>query len=154
MQDALAAKLYRLPGNTWHSLNGWMKRQQEMWCEIGCKSNNQIMSIIKWEAAVFFPRAALGLLIAVLAAAPAVAKTSPMNRGRYLVEVACFCGICHNARDANGQMISGKESASGRVMQLQDVRVVLSNIPPGEFRAVTTNTVSYTHLTLPTICSV
>jgi len=97
------------------------------------------MSMIKWEAAVFFLRAALGLLIAVLAAAPAIAKTSPMNRGRYLVEVACFCGICHNARDANGQMISGKESASGRVMQLQDVRVVLSNIPPGEFRAVAPN---------------
>jgi cytochrome c553 len=82
----------------------------------------------------------LGILaVGIITAAPAVAQSNRVERGRYLVEVACFCGVCHNTRDANGQMIPGMELAGGRVLNLKDFRLVLSNIPPGDIRAIGSN---------------
>ena len=71
--------------------------------------------------------------------APAAGQPTSLERGRYLVETVAFCGVCHNSRDPNGQMIPGKELAGGRVMPLNEIRTVLSNIPPGDIRAVAPN---------------
>jgi hypothetical protein len=62
-----------------------------------------------------------------------------MERGRYLVETVAFCGVCHNARDADGRMRPGMEFAGGRVMSMNEVRTVLSDIPPGNISAVVPN---------------
>jgi mono/diheme cytochrome c family protein len=86
-----------------------------------------------------FLRATVCVLVGFMTTAPLTAQPSPIDRGRYLVEVVAFCGVCHNARDANGQMIPGKELAGGRVMALQDFRIILPNIPPGDFRAIAPN---------------
>ena len=86
---------------------------------------------------------AFRLLGAMIAAAcsmptPAGAET-PLERGRYLVETVAFCGVCHNTRTPDGQIIPGKELAGGRVMRMNEMRTVLSDIPPGEIRAVAPN---------------
>jgi cytochrome c553 len=67
------------------------------------------------------------------------AEPTPLERGRYLVETVAFCGICHNSRDANGQMIAGMELAGGRVMPQNELRLVLPDLPPGDIRAVAAN---------------
>ena len=70
---------------------------------------------------------------------PAAGQPTSLERGRYLVETVAFCGVCHNSRDPSGQMIPGMELAGGRVMPLNEMRTVLSNIPPGNIRAVVPN---------------
>ena len=55
------------------------------------------------------------------------------------METVAFCGVCHNTRGPNGQMIPGMELAGGRVMPLNEMRTVLSNIPAGDIRAVVPN---------------
>jgi len=67
------------------------------------------------------------------------AQDNPLERGRYLVETVMFCGVCHNTRGPDGQMIPGMELAGGRVMPLNEMRTVLSNLPPGDIRAVVPN---------------
>jgi mono/diheme cytochrome c family protein len=78
----------------------------------------------------------LGWLAATTATA---AQPNSLERGRYLVETVAFCGVCHNTRDADGRMRPGMELAGGRVMSMNEVRTVLSNIPPGSIRAVVPN---------------
>jgi mono/diheme cytochrome c family protein len=78
----------------------------------------------------------LGWLAATTATA---AQPNSLERGRYLVETVAFCGVCHNTRDADGRMRLGMELAGGRVMSMNEVRTVLSNIPPGNIRAVVPN---------------
>ena len=78
----------------------------------------------------------LGWLAATTATA---AQPNSLERGRYLVETVAFCGVCHNTRDADGRMRPGMELAGGRVMSMNEVRTVLSNIPPGDIRAVVPN---------------
>jgi hypothetical protein len=67
------------------------------------------------------------------------AQPNSLERGRYLVETVAFCGVCHNTRDADGRMRPGMELAGGRVMSMNEVRTVLSDIPPGDIRAVVPN---------------
>ena len=91
-------------------------------------------------AAVISLNAALWLLVAVcFALNPASAQEEPLERGRYLVETVAFCGICHNARGPDGRMVPGMELAGGRVMPQNELRLVLPDLPPGDFRAVVPN---------------
>jgi mono/diheme cytochrome c family protein len=83
--------------------------------------------------------AALCALTAALYSQPSAAQDNPLRRGRYLVETVAFCGVCHNTRSPDGQMIPGMELAGGRVMALNEMRTVLPNIPPGDIRAVVPN---------------
>ena len=55
------------------------------------------------------------------------------------METVAFCGVCHNTRGPNGQMIPGMELAGGRVMALNEMRTVLTDLPPGDIRAVVPN---------------
>jgi mono/diheme cytochrome c family protein len=70
---------------------------------------------------------------------PASAQEEPLERGRYLVETVAFCGICHNSRGPDGRMVPGMELAGGRVMPLNEWRLVLPDLPPGDIRAVAPN---------------
>ena len=79
------------------------------------------------------------VMAAVCMTRTALAQENPLERGRYLVETVAFCGVCHNSRGPNGQMIAGMELAGGRVMPLNEMRTVLSNVPPGDIRAVVPN---------------
>ena len=82
---------------------------------------------------------ALWALMAAVYSQPSAAQENSLERGRYLVETVAFCGVCHNSRDPNGQMIPGMELAGGRVMAMNEMRTVLPNIPPGDIRAVVPN---------------
>jgi cytochrome c553 len=82
---------------------------------------------------------ALSVLIVAACPHPSTAQESALERGRYLVETVAFCGVCHNTRDANRQMIPGMELAGGRVIALNDMRTVLPDVPPGDIRAVVPN---------------
>lgn len=75
----------------------------------------------------------------VAATTATAAQPNSLERGHYLVETVAFCGVCHNTRDADGRMRPGMELAGGRVMSMNEVRTVLSNIPPGNIRAVVPN---------------
>ena len=79
------------------------------------------------------------VLVTFLMPTLARAQSDPLERGRYLVETVAFCGVCHNARTPQGQIIPGKELSGGRVMSMNEMRIVLSDIPPGEIRAVVPN---------------
>ena len=78
-------------------------------------------------------------VLAILCSRSTLAQVNLLERGRYLVETVGFCGVCHNSRGPNGQMIPGMELAGGRVMSMNEMRTVLSNIPPGAIRAVVPN---------------
>jgi mono/diheme cytochrome c family protein len=53
-----------------------------------------------------------------------------MERGRYLVETAAACGLCHTTRGAEGQLLPGMKLAGGRVLIDRGFRAVASNITP------------------------
>jgi mono/diheme cytochrome c family protein len=53
-----------------------------------------------------------------------------MERGRYIVEIAAACGVCHTTRGAEGQLLPGMELAGGRVLIDRGFRAVASNITP------------------------
>jgi mono/diheme cytochrome c family protein len=53
-----------------------------------------------------------------------------VERGRYLVEVAAFCGACHAARGPKGEPLQGMELAGGRVIEDRGFRAVVPNITP------------------------
>ena len=82
--------------------------------------------------------AAVAVLLALSAArAPAQQQASPpqpdaalLERGRYLVEVAVFCGACHATRGPDGRVLPGMELAGGRVFQERGFRAVTPNITP------------------------
>jgi mono/diheme cytochrome c family protein len=52
------------------------------------------------------------------------------ERGRYLVEIAAFCGVCHTTRDNQGRMIPSMNLAGGRVIAERGFRAVVPNITP------------------------
>jgi mono/diheme cytochrome c family protein len=61
------------------------------------------------------------------------AQSSPqdpavMERGRYLVETAAFCGVCHTTRGPDGRLLSGMELAGGRILADRGFRAVAPNI--------------------------
>jgi mono/diheme cytochrome c family protein len=53
-----------------------------------------------------------------------------LERGRYLVETAAFCGVCHTTRGADGRLLPGMELAGGRVLAERGFRAVAPNITP------------------------
>jgi mono/diheme cytochrome c family protein len=60
------------------------------------------------------------------------AEVSPavMERGRYLVETAAFCGVCHTARGTDGRPMPGMELAGGRILAERGFRAAVPNITP------------------------
>jgi len=74
-------------------------------------------------------------VIMTLSAAGVRAQHSPqdpalLDRGRYLVETAAFCGACHTTRGSNGQLLPGMELAGGRVFAERGFHAVAPNITP------------------------
>ncbi len=61
---------------------------------------------------------------------PAPANPALIERGRYLVEVAVFCGACHATRGPDGAILPGMGLAGGRVMADRGFRAVVPNITP------------------------
>jgi len=51
-----------------------------------------------------------------------------LDRGRYLVEIAAACGICHNTPGPEGAPRGGMEQAGGRVFEERGFRAVAANI--------------------------
>jgi mono/diheme cytochrome c family protein len=72
--------------------------------------------------------------LVVLAAGAAPAQQAPssdptlLERGRYLVETAAFCGACHATRGPDGRVAPGMELAGGRVFDERGFRAVAPNI--------------------------
>jgi len=53
-----------------------------------------------------------------------------MERGRYVIEIAAACGICHTTRGADGQLLPNMKLAGGRVIADRGFRAVVPNITP------------------------
>ena len=53
-----------------------------------------------------------------------------MERGRYVIEIAAACGICHTTRGADGQLLPNMKLAGGRVIIDRGFRAVVPNITP------------------------
>ncbi|MDP9096608.1 MAG: cytochrome c [Pseudomonadota bacterium] len=80
-----------------------------------------------------------GLVTVALAAAMALLSlrsraqdAALLERGRYLVETAAFCGVCHATRGSDGRPVVGMELAGGRVLAERGFRAVAPNITPDE----------------------
>ena len=80
-------------------------------------------------------RHAVGIIVAAiisLIGVPAQAQQSQnsalLERGRYLVEDASACGLCHTPRGADGRAVPGKALSGGRVMANDQYRAVVPNI--------------------------
>jgi mono/diheme cytochrome c family protein len=72
---------------------------------------------------------AAALLTGLFVIAPAAAQ-SPVERGRYLVEVIGACGNCHSPKDAGGE-VAGKHMAGGfRIPEPEFGTAVTPNITP------------------------
>jgi mono/diheme cytochrome c family protein len=78
--------------------------------------------------------AAAAAILAALSASAQQAPSRPdpalLERGRYLVEVAAFCGACHATRGPDGRILPGMELAGGRVFEERGFRAVAPNITP------------------------
>ncbi len=81
--------------------------------------------------------AAATTALALLAAAAAQAQQTPpppdpglLERGRYLVEIAAACGLCHTTPGPGGASRPGMEQAGGRVFEERGFRAVAPNITP------------------------
>src|SRR5689334_12358499 len=61
---------------------------------------------------------------------PAPANPALIERGRYLVEVAVYCGACHATRGPDGAILPGMGLAGGRIMVERGFRAVVPNITP------------------------
>ena len=59
---------------------------------------------------------------------PATQNSALLERGRYLVEDASACGLCHTPRGADGRAVPGKALSGGRVMANDEYREVVPNI--------------------------
>ena len=53
-----------------------------------------------------------------------------MERGRYVIEIAAACGICHTTRGADGQLLPNMKLAGGRIIVDRGFRAVVPNITP------------------------
>ena len=75
---------------------------------------------------------ALTLLLSAAGARaqPVQADPAALERGRYLVETAAFCGVCHTTRSPEGRLQPGMELAGGRVFNERGFRAVAPNITP------------------------
>jgi mono/diheme cytochrome c family protein len=85
------------------------------------------------------PTALLALAVTATVSVPPsgaqVSQQSPqdaavMERGRYLVETAAFCGVCHTTRGADGRLLPGMELAGGRIFYERGFHAVVPNITP------------------------
>jgi mono/diheme cytochrome c family protein len=82
------------------------------------------------------PIAFLVVVTATLSLAPSnaqVSQQSPqdatvMERGRYVIEIAAACGICHTTRGADGQLLPNMKLAGGRIIVDRGFRAVVPNI--------------------------
>lgn len=78
--------------------------------------------------------AAIAACLALIVAAPPAKSTKDaekaalLERGRYLVETAAFCGACHATRGADGRPVPGGELSGGRVFAERGFRAVAPNI--------------------------
>jgi mono/diheme cytochrome c family protein len=53
-----------------------------------------------------------------------------MERGRYLIEIASACGVCHTTRGPDGQLLPDMKLAGGRILIDRGFRAVAANITP------------------------
>jgi mono/diheme cytochrome c family protein len=60
----------------------------------------------------------------------ALAQEGLVDRGRYLVEVTAFCGVCHTTRGPDNRMRPDMNLAGGRVLAERGFRAVVPNITP------------------------
>ena len=74
--------------------------------------------------------AALALAVACDAASAQSSRPDPtlLERGRYLIETAAACGVCHTTRGPQGQFLPGMELAGGRIFAERGFRAVAPNI--------------------------
>jgi hypothetical protein len=77
--------------------------------------------ILSGVAAVLALVVASGTASAQPGPAPRSANPAQLERGRYLVEIAAFCGACHTTRAPDGRLLPGMELAGGR--ELRGARV-------------------------------
>jgi mono/diheme cytochrome c family protein len=72
------------------------------------------------------------LVAGVVIAAPGRASAEPglLERGRYLGEVAVYCGACHNGVGPDRRPVPGMELAGGRVFEERGFRAIAPNITP------------------------
>jgi mono/diheme cytochrome c family protein len=61
---------------------------------------------------------------------PSPQDATVMERGRYVIEIAAACGICHTTRGADGQLLPNMKLAGGRVIVDRGFRGVVPNITP------------------------
>jgi len=74
--------------------------------------------------------AAVPLLSSQAQAQQAFQDPTVLERGRYLVETAAFCGLCHTTRGVEGRLLPGMELAGGRILAERGFRAVAPNITP------------------------
>ena len=65
----------------------------------------------------------------------AAAQPNSLERGRYLVEIVAFCGVCHATKGPDGQTPRGMELAGGRVIIMNEFRTLIPNLPPPQTHA-------------------
>jgi mono/diheme cytochrome c family protein len=78
------------------------------------------------------------VVVTAILSAPSSAQVSQqspqdatvMERGRYVIEIAAACGICHTTRGADGQLLPNMKLAGGRVIGDRGFRAVVPNITP------------------------
>jgi mono/diheme cytochrome c family protein len=87
-------------------------------------------TILAGVAAVLALVVASGTASAQPGPAPRSADPAQLERGRYLVEIAAFCGACHTTRAPDGRLLSGMELAGGRIFEERGFRAVAPNITP------------------------
>lgn len=83
---------------------------------------------VAFRHAVGIIMAAIISLIGVPAQAQQSQNSALLERGRYLVEDASACGLCHTPRGADGRAVPGKALSGGRVMANDQYRAVVPNI--------------------------
>jgi mono/diheme cytochrome c family protein len=57
----------------------------------------------------------IAVVLLAVGTASAIAQTSALERGRYLVTAVMACGNCHTPKDADGRPVAGRELAGGGV---------------------------------------
>ena len=76
------------------------------------------------------PAVYVAVILGLFATLPALGQTSPLERGRYLVEGIAGCGNCHTPKGPQGDL-PGRNLAGGQVLEEPNLfRAVASNITP------------------------
>ena len=89
-----------------------------------------VVKTVACAATVAFLVLSAGAAPAQPAAAANPEAVALLERGRYLVEIAAACGLCHTTRGPDGALRPDMEQAGGRVFQERGFRAVASNITP------------------------